>query len=448
MSIRSAATAVAVGPAPGARGWRNPPPAPAAAHPLDLGDRGSRRHQARVHPRFDPVLAATRDAEQLDAVAELGGRRDVRGPDPPDPLDVNGAELHRTAEGECRQDRQLVRGIGPVHVGGRVGLGVAERLGFGQHHREIAPGFAHLGQDVVAGAVQDAADPLQPVRRQPLAQRLDHRDAAGHRRLERQRHPGPLGGVGQLRAVYGDQRLVRRHHRTALRQSRLDQRPRSALGAADQLHHHVDIRVRGEADRVLVPAQPGQVDAARAQLAADRVDVDAAAVRSPIAGRIGDRTVRVGQYVQVGTRLMTVVPVDRLYLTANFKETQIGLMRVGQPASIKVDALPGEQIHGVVESFSPGTGSRFAQAPINNATGNFTKIVQRVPVRIRVDAGPEARRVLIPGLSVSVSVDTRGAKRDADARKDEDDRLRKERERQRARELNLDRQRRLPGAGQ
>lgn len=191
-----------------------------------------------------------------------------------------------------------------------------------------------------------------------------------------------------------------------------------------------------------------QVAAARAQLAANQVDVDGATVTSRIGGRIGDRTVRVGQYVQVGTRLMTVVPVDRLYVTANFKETQIGLMRVGQPATIEVDALPGQEIHGVVESFSPGTGSRFAQVPIDNATGNFTKIVQRVPVRVRVDAGPEARRVLVPGLSVSVSVDTRGAREDSKASKNESKRLEDGRKKQSLRELDRDRRQRQPGAGQ
>ena len=191
-----------------------------------------------------------------------------------------------------------------------------------------------------------------------------------------------------------------------------------------------------------------QVAAARAQLAANQVDLNSGVVRSRIGGRIGNRTVRVGQYAQVGTRLMTVVPVGRLFLTANFKETQIGLMRVGQPATIEVDALAGEQIHGVVESFSPGTGSRFAQVPVDNATGNFTKIVQRVPVRIRVDAGPEARRVLIPGLSVTVSIDTRGARQYATATKDESKQLKKGRERQDEQELKRDRQQRLPGAGQ
>ncbi len=191
-----------------------------------------------------------------------------------------------------------------------------------------------------------------------------------------------------------------------------------------------------------------QVGSASAQLVANEVDVKAASVTSPIAGRIGDRTVRVGQYVQIGARMLTVVPVDKLYLTANFKETQIGLMRVGQPATIKVDALSGGDIHGIVESFSPGTGSRFAQVPIDNATGNFTKIVQRLAVRIRVDAGPEARRVLVPGLSATVSIDTRGAREDTTAQKDEKKRLQDGRKRQHEQELEQDRRQRRPGAGQ
>jgi membrane fusion protein (multidrug efflux system) len=160
-----------------------------------------------------------------------------------------------------------------------------------------------------------------------------------------------------------------------------------------------------------------QLDQARAQLAAaeasarqSQLDMQDTVIRSPLDGRIGDRTVRVGQYVQPGTRLMTVVPVQDLYLEANFKETQIGRMRVGQPATLRIDALPGADLHGTVVSFSPGTGSQFALLPPQNATGNFTKIVQRVPVRIHLSAGPEARKVLVPGLSVTVSVDTRSGR--------------------------------------
>ena len=167
-----------------------------------------------------------------------------------------------------------------------------------------------------------------------------------------------------------------------------------------------------------VPATTrAQMDQARAQLLAaeasvrqSQLDLQDTTVRSTLAGHVGDRTVRVGQFVQPGTRLMTIVPVQDVYLTANFKETQIGLMRAGQPASIRVDALPGTEIHGTVISFSPGTGSQFALLPSQNATGNFTKIVQRVPVRIRLDQSPELRKVLIPGLSVVVHVDTRSAR--------------------------------------
>ncbi|KAA0088466.1 HlyD family secretion protein [Trinickia soli] len=152
-----------------------------------------------------------------------------------------------------------------------------------------------------------------------------------------------------------------------------------------------------------------QLEAARASLQQAQLDVHDTTLYSPIAGRIGDRSVRIGQYVQPGTRLLTVVPVQSIYLEANFKETQIGHMFPGQPATLHIDALRGVDLHGVVDSFAPGTGAQFALLPPENATGNFTKIVQRVPVRIRVDADPQTRSLLLPGLSVTVDVDTRSA---------------------------------------
>jgi membrane fusion protein (multidrug efflux system) len=102
-----------------------------------------------------------------------------------------------------------------------------------------------------------------------------------------------------------------------------------------------------------------------------------------------------------------VVPVQRVYLVANFKETQIGKMRVGQPVRVKLDALPDRAIEGVVDSFAPGTGAQFALIPPSNATGNFTKIVQRVPVRIRLTPPADLKGLLTPGLSAEVEVDTR-----------------------------------------
>lgn len=153
-----------------------------------------------------------------------------------------------------------------------------------------------------------------------------------------------------------------------------------------------------------------QAEGAKAQREAAGVDLSSALVRASIAGRIGNKTVQLGQFVQPGTRTMSIVPVDKLYIRANFKETQLGLIRVGQPVTIEIDALEGIELHGRVESFSPGTGAQFSLLPPENATGNFTKIVQRIPVRVSVDAGPETRALLIPGMSVTVSVDTRSAR--------------------------------------
>jgi membrane fusion protein (multidrug efflux system) len=166
-----------------------------------------------------------------------------------------------------------------------------------------------------------------------------------------------------------------------------------------------------------------QGESAQAQLRAANVNVGSTIVRASVDGRVGDKTVRVGQFVQSGTRMMSVVPLGALYVAANFKETQIGLMRVGQPVTVEVDALPGVHLRGRVQSVSPGTGAEFSLLPPQNATGNFTKIVQRVPVRIAIDAGPEARAVLVPGLSLTVKVDTISAKGAEDRIKDQQKRL-------------------------
>ena len=150
-----------------------------------------------------------------------------------------------------------------------------------------------------------------------------------------------------------------------------------------------------------------QLKAAQAQVASAQININDTVLRASIAGRIGDRQVRVGQFVQPGTRLMDVVPTQDIYLVANFKETQIGRMRIGQAAVVKIDALQGRKVDAILDSFAPGTGAQFALLPPENAAGNFTKIVQRVPVRFRlVHLTNDDRAVLLPGLSATVSVDT------------------------------------------
>ena len=149
-----------------------------------------------------------------------------------------------------------------------------------------------------------------------------------------------------------------------------------------------------------------QVEAAQAAVHTAQLNVDDTIIKAPMDGRIGDNNARLGQYVQPGTRLMSVVPVQDIYLVANYKETQVSRMRVGQPADIHVDALGDGPVHGHIESFAPGTGAQFALLPPENATGNFTKIVQRVPVRIKVDMTPELVGRLVPGMSVTTAIDT------------------------------------------
>ena len=131
-------------------------------------------------------------------------------------------------------------------------------------------------------------------------------------------------------------------------------------------------------------------------------------IRAPATGRIGSKTVETGNRINTGSALMAVV--EDVWVTANFKETQLGEMRPGQPAEITIDAIPGKTFRGVVDSWSPGSGSTFALLPPDNATGNFTKIVQRVPVKIRFDPasiqGYENR--IVPGLSCEPSVLLRG----------------------------------------
>ena len=151
-----------------------------------------------------------------------------------------------------------------------------------------------------------------------------------------------------------------------------------------------------------------QVGRARAALTLARRDRAHTLVRAPVAGDVGDRQVAPGDFVQPGGRLLTVVPRNAIYVTANFKETQVARMASGQSARIRIDALPGVTLTGHVDSLAPGSGSQFSLLPFEPGTGNFTKIVQRIPVRIRLDPGQPALSRLRPGLSTTVTVRVAG----------------------------------------
>src|SRR5262245_37739826 len=145
----------------------------------------------------------------------------------------------------------------------------------------------------------------------------------------------------------------------------------------------------------------------RTALAKAERDLSFTVIKAPFDGVIGNRAVQVGDYVQPTQRLASLVPMDAVFIDANFKETQLAGLKPGQPVRISVDALPGQTLEGRVASLAPASGSIFSLLPPDNATGNFTKIVQRVPVRILLPAEVAEQAVLRPGMSVVVSVNTK-----------------------------------------
>jgi membrane fusion protein, multidrug efflux system len=149
-----------------------------------------------------------------------------------------------------------------------------------------------------------------------------------------------------------------------------------------------------------------QLDHARAVEAQSALNLSYTRIVAPVDGTVGARTLRVGQYVQAGTQLMAVVPLDAVYVVANFKETQLTHVRSGQPVEIEIDSFHGTRLKGHVDSLSPASGLEFALLPPDNATGNFTKIVQRVPVKIVLD-DRKLTGLLRPGMSAEPTIDTK-----------------------------------------
>jgi membrane fusion protein, multidrug efflux system len=149
-----------------------------------------------------------------------------------------------------------------------------------------------------------------------------------------------------------------------------------------------------------------QLDRARAVAQQAELNLSYTQITAPVDGTVGARSLRVGQYVQAGTQLMAVVPLDQVYVVANFKETQLTYVRNGQPVEIRIDSFRGMPLKGHVDSLSPASGLEFALLPPDNATGNFTKIVQRVPVKIVLD-DRSLSGLLRPGMSAEPVVDTK-----------------------------------------
>ncbi|WP_315809804.1 HlyD family secretion protein [Pseudomonas sp. C9-3] len=202
--------------------------------------------------------------------------------------------------------------------------------------------------------------------------------------------------------------LVRTNAVSVEAAQRADASFKSARANSDKARASL-LAARRQLDVIQSQRQQAQAALEQAIAARDlaRLDLGYTELRAPVDGYIGNRRARVGSYVAAGTQLLAVVPAQGLWVDANFKEDQLARMQPGQAVTIEADILPGKVFHGHLDSLAPATGAQFSILPPENATGNFTKIVQRVPVRVHLDDADGRLGNLRPGLSVLVEVDTR-----------------------------------------
>jgi membrane fusion protein, multidrug efflux system len=241
--------------------------------------------------------------------------------------------------------------------------------------------------------------------------------------IDRQRQL-QLAVINQAEAtIAGNEADLTRYHLETVRQKIL---LKQGLAGTEQIvEQAVDNEKRTAATLALSEAQleqqreqlnvlDSQEKQARASLAALQAARDFAAINlgytriiAPVDGMVGQRQVQAGQYLSVGTQVITVVPLPNVWVIANYKETQMTRVRIGQRASVTVDTFPGTKLRGHVESYSPASGAQFSLLPPDNATGNFTKVVQRIPVKIILDPNAALDDLLRPGMSVIATIDTK-----------------------------------------
>jgi membrane fusion protein, multidrug efflux system len=230
--------------------------------------------------------------------------------------------------------------------------------------------------------------------------------------------------IAQAKAsIEGSKADVTRYHLETLRQQKL--LATRIVGTEQAVEQAVDNERKADATLSLNEAQLQQQEQqinvltsqeaqARAALETQKAARDLAAINlgytritSPVDGMVGLRLVQEGQYLSIGTQVISVVPLPHVWVLANYKETQMTRVRVGQRATVTVDTFPGVVLHGHVESWAPASGAQFALLPPDNATGNFTKVVQRITVKILLDPDPSVDELLRPGMSVIPTIDTK-----------------------------------------
>ncbi|WP_294392941.1 HlyD family secretion protein [uncultured Sphingomonas sp.] len=260
----------------------------------------------------------------------------------------------------------------------------------------IEPGANEATQEEAQAGIAQADAQIRQAEAQVISARASRRQAVANAQV-------PLAEAARAARDYARYVDLRARDPLAAAATQLDQARAQAESASAQAA--AAQRQVGTADASILAARR-QVDAARAQRGAAvarlrqaSVTVSYLRIRAPVDGQLVNRQVNVGSYVAPGQQLMAIVP-DRVWITANFKETQLALMRPGQPVRIKVDAFPGVDFAGHVDSIQRGAGQAFQLLPPQNATGNYVKVVQRVPVRILFDDDKWRKYAIGPGMSV------------------------------------------------
>src|ERR1700685_238300 len=249
---------------------------------------------------------------------------------------------------------------------------------------------------------------------------------AQHGALQAQ-HELQLSNIQAARAVVASTIASREQNRRDLtRQQRLLQTGSSSAEAGERLettHAQLEAQLMqnqaqakaAQRERAVLEAQIAQseaaIAAARAALVVATLNLQYTTIIAPQDGVMGQRQVKPGQLVGVGSQITTLTPLPNVWVIANYKETQLTHMAVGQPAQITVDPFPGHTLRGHVQAFAPASGAEFALLPPDNATGNFTKVVQRIAVKIVIDDAGDLADRLVPGMSVEARVDARDGRR-------------------------------------
>jgi membrane fusion protein, multidrug efflux system len=227
--------------------------------------------------------------------------------------------------------------------------------------------------------------------------------------IAQQQYDAAVGSADAARAAVDSTRAQVQEAQAgiAVAQSQLMQARAGHSQATAQLQNAQSAPEQVAAQRARASSADARVLQQRAAVQQAELNVQYATLKAPMKGIVSKKSVEIGQVIQPGQPLMTVIPLEEVWVTANFKETQLEDMRPGQPAVIEVDAYGGRDFKAHVDSLAAATGSRFSLLPPENATGNFVKVVQRVPVRIAIDEKQDAEQLLRPGMSVTAKVYTR-----------------------------------------